>query len=372
MSLFKRGNKWWAYVWIDGVRHNKSTGTSNRRQAETIERQYHDELNEARHRLPQLRPTMTFGELTALFIGSGMGKPHSLDRLKHLLPFFADMLLLQINTSAIRKYRQERNREKTLTAATVNRDLSVMRRVLYWGVEEGYLASNPVGRLRMERERRTKRPVLSVREEQLLLAAAPEHLQRIILCALHTGMRRGEILSQRLEDIDFDNRILHVTHSKTPEGEAREIPLTNRLYEMLKARREHRGPVFTYQGDAIKIIKTAWGSSLRRSGIRHFRFHDLRHTANTRMMLAGVLQEVRREIIGHSSQRSRDVNDRYTQIELPEKREAIRKLEVWLEGQTLLLHTGEAAPLLLKSPTQATTTEKEQPNDGNQYATPAA
>src|ERR1035437_1864306 len=372
MSLFKRGNKWWAYVWIDGVRHHKSTGTSNRRKAETIQRQFHDELNDARQRLPQLKPEMTFGELTARFIGSSMGKPHSLDRLKHLLPFFADMLLLQINTSAIRKYRQERNREKTLTAATVNRDLSVLRRVLYWGVEEGYLSSNPVGRLRMERERRTKRPVLSVREEQLLLAAAPEHLTRIILCALHTGMRRGEILSQRLEDIDFDNRILHVTHSKTPEGEAREIPLTNRLYEMLKARREHRGPVFTYQGDAIKIIKTAWGSSLRRSGIRHFRFHDLRHTANTRMMLAGVLQEVRREIIGHSSQRSRDVNDRYTQIELPEKREAIRKLEVWLEGQTLVPQKGEAAPLLLKLGDQTTTTTKEQPDEGNEHRTSAA
>ena len=281
MSLYKRGNTWWAYVWIDGVRHAKSTGASNRRQAETILRKFHDELNERRQRLPQLKPEMTFGELTALFIGSGMGKPHSLDRLKHLLPFFADMLLLHINTSALRKYRQERNREKTLTAATVNRDLSVLRRVLYWGVEEGYLSSNPVGRLRMERERRTKRPVMSLREEQLLLAAAPPHLQRIILCALHTGMRRGEILQQRWEDIDFDNRILHVSHSKTPEGEAREIPLTNRLYKMLQAQRAHRGPVFTYEGDAIKIIKTTWASSLRRAGIRHFRFHDLRHTANT-------------------------------------------------------------------------------------------
>jgi len=373
MSLYKRGNKWWAYVWIDGIRHHKSTGTSNRRQAETIERQFHDELNEARHRLPQLKPTMTFGELAALFIGSGMGKPHSLDRLKHLLPFFADTPLLHINTSAIRKYRQERHREKALTAATVNRDLSVLRRVLYWGVEEGYLASNPLGRLRMERERRTKRPVMSLREEQLLLAASPEHLQRIILCALHTGMRRGEILSQRWEDIDFDNRILHVSHSKTPEGEAREIPLTNRFYELLKAHRGNRGPVFTYGGDAIKIIKTTWASSLRRSGIRHFRFHDLRHTANTRMMLAGVLQEVRREIIGHSSQRSRDVNDRYTQIELPEKREAIRKLEVWLEGQTLLLQAGEAAASPLpESPNQITTTTKEQTDDGNEHRTPAA
>ena len=137
MSIYKRGDKWWSAVWIDGVRHLKSTGTSNRRKAETIDRQHHDELNERRHRLPQLKPEMTFGELTAHFIASGMGKPHSLDRLKHLLPFFADMPLLAINTSAIRKYRQDRQRERTLTAATVNRDLSVLRRILYWGVDEG-------------------------------------------------------------------------------------------------------------------------------------------------------------------------------------------------------------------------------------------
>src|SRR5208282_670814 len=142
------------------------------------------------------------------------------------------------------------------------------------------------------------------------------------------------------------NRILHVTHSKTPEGEARDIPLTNALYETLLAMRRNHGPVFTYQDDPIKIVKTTWASSLRRAGIRHFRLHDLRHTANTRMMLAGVLQEVRREILGHSSQRSRDVNDRYTQIELPEKREAIRKLEAWLDSQALLLQAEEAAPLL--------------------------
>jgi integrase len=355
MTLFKRGNTWWAYIWIDGVRHHKSTNTSNRRQAEAIERNFRDELNETRHRLPQLKPEMTFGELAAHFIGAGMGRPHSLDRLKHLLPFFADMPLADINTSAIRKYRQARNKEKLLTAATVNRDLSVLRRIFYWSVEEGYLLANPLGRLRMERERRTKRPVMSVAEEIKLNSAAPEHLQRIILCALHTGMRRGEILQQRWDDIDFDNRILHVSHSKTPEGEAREIPLTSRLYEVLSAHRRNHGLVFTLDDHGLKNIKTAWGASLRRSGIRHFRFHDLRHTANTRMMLAGVLQEVRREILGHSSQRSRDINDRYTQIELPEKREAILKLEAWLDRQQKLLpneeaHSGPAHPL-----TQTTT-----------------
>ena len=343
MSLFKRGTKWWTYVWIDGTRHQKSTGTSNRRQAELIERQFHDELNVDRHRLPKLNLEMTFGALTAPFISSGMGRPHSLDRLHHLIPFFSEMKIADIGKSAIRKYRQERNKQKTLTAATVNRDLSVLRRILYWAVEEGYLLSNPLGRLRMERERRTKRPVMSVAEEMKLTAASSEHLQRIILCALHTGMRRGEILRQRWEDIDFDNRILHVSHSKTPEGEMREIPLTTRLYEMLLANRRDRGPIFTFEDSPLKNIKTTWGASLRRSGIRHFRFHDLRHTANTRMMLAGVLQEVRREILGHASQRSRDVNDRYTQIELPEKREAILKLEAWLERQMQLLQKEVAA-----------------------------
>jgi integrase len=345
VSLYKRNSKWWSAILVDGVRHCKSTGTANRRRAEAIEREFRDELNEVRHRLPHSNPEMTFGQLAARFIGDGMSSPYSRDRLNALMPFFDGMPLLRINKAAIREYREERHHEKTLKAATVNRDLSVLRRILNWGVEENYLASNPLGRLRMERERRTKRPILSLREEQLLLAASPEHLQRIILCALHTGMRRGEILNQKWEDIDFDNRILYVTHSKTPEGEAREIPLTNRLYEMLLARREHRGLIFTYNGDPIKIIKTTWVSSQRRAGIRHFRFHDLRHTANTRMMLAGVLQEIRREIIGHASQRSRDVNDRYTQIELPVMREAISKLEVWLASQALLLQNEKETTL---------------------------
>ncbi len=345
MSLYKRNSTWWSSIYVDGVRHCKSTGTSNRRKAETIERQFHEELNDVRRRVPHANPDMTFGELSARFIANGMSTPYSLDRLSHLLPFFSEMRVADIGPAALREYRQRRYEEKkTLKAATVNRDLSVLRRVLNWAVEERLIPANPLGRLRMERERRTKRPVMSFREEELLVAKSPLHLQRIIRCALDTGMRRGEILAERWEDIDFDNRILHVTHSKTPEGEARDIPLTMRLYELLLFFRKQKGTVFTFEGVPIKIVKTAWAASLRRAGIRHFRFHDLRHTANTRMMLAGVLQEVRREILGHTSRHSRDVNDRYVQIELPEKREAIRKLEVWLAAQTQLAAEEEKLP----------------------------
>lgn len=372
MSLYKRNAVWWYSIFIDGERVCESSGTSNRRKAEQIERQRREELNDARHRLPQMNPEITFGALATRFIADGMSTPYSMDRLQHLLPFFADSSVRDINKSLVRKYREGRYaKNPSLKPATVNRDLSVLRRVLNWGVEEGILSANPLGRLRMERERRTKRPVLSLREERLLMAAAPDHLRRIILCALHTGMRRGEILGQRWEDIDFDNRILYVTHSKTPEGEARDIPLTGALYAMLHASRRERGPVFTYDGSAIKIVKTTWASTLRRAGIRHIRFHDLRHTANTRMMLAGVLQEVRRELLGHTLRRSRDVNDRYTHIELPVKRDAIRKLEAWLEEQALLLEAGEKQPLLLHAPTPTSTTE-EHPDEKKESQTTAA
>jgi integrase len=351
VSLYKRNSVWWFSIFSNGERVCESTGTSNRRKAEQIERQRREELNNRRHRVPSIDLDVTVGTVAARFIAEGLATPYYLDRLTHVLPFFGDIPVRDINQSLLRKYRQERCAVKSaLKPATVNRDLAVLRRLVNFGVEEGIIPVNPLGRLRMERERRTKRPVMSVREELILMAHAPLHLQRIIRCGLDTGMRRGEIFGQRWEDVDLDNRMFHVSRSKTPEGESRIVPLTSRLYDMLLSFRKSSGIVFTYDGNPIKIVKTSWAASLRRSGLRHFRFHDLRHTANTRFMLAGVLQEVRREIVGHSSQHSRDVNDRYTQIGLAELKDAVRKLETWLDNQELVLRAENVPPLLLPSP----------------------
>jgi integrase len=350
MTLYKRGSIWWAYVFIDGERHAKSTGTANRRYAQTIGQAFEEELNLRRHQMPKLNPEMTVDELTALFISEGLAKTYSLDRLSHVLPFFGEMKLLEVDKASVRRYRKERHEASTIKVATANRDLSVLRRVLYFGVEEGYIAANPLARMQMERERRTKSPVLSVREELILLPAASPHLEKIVICALDTGMRRGEILAQLWEDIDFDNRILYVSRSKTPEGEMREIPLTRRLYDLLLAMKQEKGSVFRFRDEPLTEIKRAWKAALRRGKLRHFRFHDLRHTANTRLTLAAVMQEVRRELMGHTLGKSRDVNDRYTSIQLPEKRDAIRKLEVWYDAQIADLATTSCAPAETQEP----------------------
>jgi hypothetical protein len=79
------------------------------------------------------------------------------------------------------------------------------------------------------------------------------------------------------------------------------------------------------------LLKTGWKGALSRSGIRPMRFHGLRHTFNTRLMEAGVMQEIRKSLMGHSS--GGEINAIYTHVELPAKREAIQKLERWIAAE---------------------------------------
>lgn len=331
MSLLKRGGVWWAYIYRDGVRHQQSTGTSNRKQAEKIETKLKEEINNRRFQIAETDPHIRFRELAARFIASGSVRPHHLYHLKFLLPFFSDLPVLRITKSLADEFRRQRMARASIKDATVNRDLSVLRHILYWGVDEQLLAANPLARMKMVRERRIRRQILSIAEEESLLGAARDHLYAMTLIALDTGMRRGEITSQTWDDVDFSQKILFVTHSKTPEGESREIPLTERLLAYLTQHRKGEGLVIDFRGRSVRIVKRSWKTALKNAGIRHVRFHDLRHSFNTRLMEAGVMQEIRMALMGHST--GGKVHATYTHIELPAKREAIRKLEVWVSEQ---------------------------------------
>lgn len=333
MTLYRRGRKYSIQLWVDGVRHLKSTGTTNRREAETIEREFREELNRRRHQVREASPEMTFADLTARFLADGSPRPWHLDRFKVLLPYFGEYPIGRISKPAVREYRAARRKAKPeLSETTLNRDIEALRRVLYWGVDEGFLLANPIARIRLSRARRKPKPILTLAEEDKLLLAAAPHLHDIVITALDTGMRRGEILNQRREHIDLNRRVLSVTRSKTAQGEAREIPLTMRLTELLarSLRDKPEGLLFTFKDKPIHKIKTAWKAAIRRAGIRYLRFHDLRHTHNTRLMEAGVIQDVRMALMGHSPGGTHSL---YTHVELPAKREAIRKLEAWVVEQ---------------------------------------
>ena len=338
MSLWRRPSGIYeSHIMLDGVRYRTSTGTSNKRLAEKIDRKHEEDLLARRFQVEEheFRPTMKFAELATRFTGSGAAKPWHLDRLKITLPYFAGMEIAHINKSVVQRFRAHRHSQRKLTETTINRDLECVRRILYWAVDEGFLPANPLARMKLEKPRRKKRPVMSLAEEEKLLHASAPHLKRINICAIDAGMRRSEILGQDWKDLDLPRRVIVVTRSKTAGGECREIPMTERVYQMLSENPQPEGLIFTYEGKPVHRIKTAWKAAVRRAKIRTFRFKDLRATFNSRLIEAGVIKDVRKELMGHS--RNEDTNDLYSHIELPLLRDAIAKLELWRKQQLQML-----------------------------------
>jgi len=351
VSLYKRGDVYWSAIWIDGVRTMRSLETSNRRRAEILEQQLRDELHTKRFRLPNLKPEMPFGELYATFLAEGDIKPYHIERGKQFLPYFAETPIGQMTKNDILRYRKARQDEylrsrpegaKPLSETTLNRDVEAIRHVLFWAVDEGFLTANPIARIRMVRERGRRRPVLSVADEVKLLAACSDHLRSIVIAALDSGLRRGELLHQRSEDIDFDRGLISVSHSKTPEGEHRLVPMTTRLRQTLLALKKQAVEVFTYDGQPIGAIKTGWKGALRRAGIPPMRFHDLRHSFNSRLADIGVISDVRKALMGHAS--GNDVNSIYTHIEIGTLRDAIHRLETWHAQKLKALEEASSLP----------------------------
>lgn len=356
MSLFKRGGTYTSYVWLNGIRYPRALHTGNKRIAEQLDRQHRDELVERQFQLPQFNPSLTFAEVYSRFLAEGDVKPYHLDRGKHLLGFFGEMEVGRITRNDAIRYRKMRHEEfaarqkkpgRRLTETTINRDIEAIRRILFWAVDEGIIQFNPLSRAPMVRERRKRRPVMPVAEEVKLLAAASLHLAAIVILALDTGMRRGELLHQRAEDIDFERRILFVSASKTAQGEMRPIPLTTRAFELLGRLGKPSGPVFTYKGNLIGSLKTGWAAAIRRAGIPRYRFHDLRHTFNSRLVEVSIIADIRKELMGHSS--GGDVHSLYTHVELPLLRDAIRRLEAW--------HSAKLSSLTTNTGTQGETSD---------------
>jgi integrase len=334
MTLFKRGHVWWTGFYINGKRFQESTGTNNRRQAEDIERKIKSDRNLESFGIATMDPQVTFTTLAEEFEKKAQTSIFHAGRLKWLKEFFGETPVRTITKNTVSEYRQLRQaRDGPLKDSTLNRDIAVLRRVLYWAQEQGLIPVNPVARVPMVRERRTKKPVLSIAHEDLILQAAKPHMRDMVIAALDTGMRRGELFKQQWEDIDLAHGVLYVTRSKTAEGDAREIPLSQRLAEVLraKAKKCSTGFVFTFQGHPLHDLKRSWETAQRDAKLPlRYRFHDLRHTFNTRLMEAGVVQDIRMALMGHEP---RTVHWGYTHVELVAKRKAIRKLETCLKRQ---------------------------------------
>lgn len=247
-------------------------------------------------------------------------------RLEKLKEFFEDTELRKITPLMIQRLRKSRLKIGN-AKSTTNRYLALLKRMFNVAIEEDYLEKNPVNKVKLFSERDTlKERILTDEEEKRLMEASSNHLKSVLIVALNTGMRRGEILNLRWTQIDFRMKRLRV--EKTKSGKIRYIPMNGILFEellKLKDRNTHIPYVFfnSETRSPFTTIKTAFNAACRRAEIQGLRFHDLRHTFATRLVEKGVDVFILQDLLGHSDI---SITQRYVHSNDEKKRKAVELL----------------------------------------------
>ncbi|CAG4903079.1 site-specific integrase [Paraburkholderia saeva] len=131
-----------------------------------------------------------------------------------------------------------------------------------------------------------------------------DHLQPLVVTALHTGMRKGELLALEWADVDLEVRTIHVRRGTTKDDERRDIPITDELFECFTTWKPlaHRVYVFGNRETDARLtdFSNAWEALLEAAQIPNFRFHDCRHDYASKLVAAGVDLNRVRALLGHA------------------------------------------------------------------------
>jgi integrase len=265
--------------------------------------------------------------------------------------FGADTIIANIRYVDLETYRnklkQSITRKNTIrTIASVNREMSCFHHLLQKGVEWEMLEQSPFdrGKSMQEKENNARIRYLNHQEIVQLLNACSPHLRNIVICALNTGMRRGEILGLKWNQIN--NGFIYLRETKT--NESRQVPINETLAALFKKLREQRGfgseYVFTFSrkdkkkkdaqgnlinviqnepGDRINSVKVSFSAGVRRANIHDLRFHDLRHTFASHFVMRGGSLKDLQEILGHKTM---TMTLRYSHLSQDHKMKAINLL----------------------------------------------
>jgi len=298
MGLYRRGKIFWFTIKHAGKRIQESIGTENKKLAEKVYAKALNEIVEGKWFEKQKALSITFKEMTEKYLHKyhRVRDEHS---VKKLLPVFGHLKLAEVTTEMASDYRDERL--KTVKPATVYQELSLMRRMFNVARREWkWLKDNPVADLSFSvGNSNARRRWLTLEEEKLLLdCASPEWLKDVITFALHTGMRRGEILALLWRDVDLNRSLMRVENSKN--SEKRSIPMSKTVHDLLKNMkvRDITGRVFPVTESALK---DGFERAVGKAKIEDFHFHDLRHTFATRLVQNGIDIYVVKELLGHKT-----------------------------------------------------------------------
>lgn len=347
MAVKKWRGKWVVDFVLDDQRIRRVSPVQTKRGAQAYEIELRKELASPTP-APGVEPAAevtTFAEFADEWMATYVAvhnKPSGRKRKEnavrnHIVPFFGKRRLNQITLRDVEAFKAEQVRRE-LNPATINRHLNIFSCLMKHAVEWGVIAEMP-------RPRRLAEPGrdfdwLRPDEVSAMLATAKAASQRyytLIFLALRTGMRKGEIYGLHWRSIDFDARRITVEYSAwrsqlgTPKsGKTRVIPMTADLAEVLDAwRRVCPGDIVfpSRKGGIVyglSLANRALHLALDRAGLRRVRFHDLRHTFASHLVLKGCSLKVVQMLLGHHSVK---MTERYAHIADEQLMSAVDVLE---------------------------------------------
>ena len=357
-SVFQRGDslRWWLrYRDNKGRIIRESTGTDDREEAERMLRERLAARDEGTLSSVLSGKALTFSEWADWFLENRSQPPirteathqANLEVLRQLRPVFGELLLSEISAELIEEHLANRLRSRRtiktklgtykkniLKPSTVHREYRVLNRILNVAVQKKRLAVNPCQSVEFPARLAgtTRKPhYLTAREQALVEFFAPSYLKNVVAIMVEMGLRPyRELLPMRKEQIDMENRLVHLPDSKTPSGIA-DMPMTDRARQAFEDQmRESAGSDYLFPTTKPKsakpylsTLKKSWATTLERAGIPHFSLYELRHTFATRLSAGGVADHFVTQLL---RQGDSAVFKRYSQAKLNMMREALAKL----------------------------------------------
>lgn len=324
MGIYQKGKNWYIDYYLKGHRKRKKIGPS-KKLAELVLKDVH--VKNAREEYLGIleEKKILFDEYAGKYLDySKTNKSQATYErserfsVKQLTLAFKGKYFNSISPVMIEKYKADRL--QNVTPATVNRELACLKYMYTKAIEWGSVKKNPAKTVKLLKEPPGRLRYLKPEEVDALLKVCARHLRPIVVTALNTGMRKAEILNLKWNELDLGNRKITVANSKN--NEKRVIPINQTLYSELSALT--RNPVHEHVFLGIGDIRKAFLGAIERAKITDFRFHDLRHTFGSQMVMQGVDIRTVQQIMGHKTIK---MTMRYSHLSPEYVQEAMMRLD---------------------------------------------
>lgn len=331
-GLYKQGRSWILDFRHKGTRYKITLGPlPNRSAAREVATKRRGEIIAQGHGIAtRPAPRLTLEKAKDLLVDWAKGERRTKRakgyeiHLKPVLKYFKGKRLDDISPFALEGYKKAR--VAAGAPVGVNRELTVLSTLYKMMIKWNKADSNPVQDVKHIKEPEGRTRWLTVEELGRLLAACNLCLRRIVITAIHTGLRRQNLFDLKVADLDFKRRVL--TAQQTKSGKKHTIPMNTILVETLKPSvvgKAPDAPVFENRyGQPYKSIRTAFATACRKAGITNLHFHDLRHTNASHLIMAGVDLKTVSELLDHADIRS---TQRYCHLAQQHKRQAVERLD---------------------------------------------